>query len=78
MSKAHEVPAGEFKAHCLRLIEEVNRSRIPLIITKHGKPMARLVPLEQEKSSLYGCLEGTVIVHDNIIEDSGELWEADA
>jgi len=40
------VPAGEFKAHCLQLMDEVAATGQPIIITKRGKPVAKLVPLE--------------------------------
>lgn len=40
------IGAGEFKAKCLRLLDEVARRRAPLVITKHGKPVAKLVPVD--------------------------------
>ena len=42
------VPAGEFKAKCLHLIDEVHGEAFDVIVTKRGKPMARLVPIEPE------------------------------
>ena len=42
------VTATEFKAKCLRLLEEVNRTGEALIISKHGKPVARVVPENPE------------------------------
>jgi len=39
------IPAGEFKAKCLGLLDDVNRTGEPLVITKHGKPIARLIPI---------------------------------
>jgi prevent-host-death family protein len=71
------IPAGEFKAHCLRLIEEVSRKRAPLVITKRGEPMAKLVPFEHEPASLYGCMEGGLSVNEDIVGSTGEKWEAD-
>ena len=43
--KANIVPAGEFKAKCLNLIDEVAETRKPLVITKRGKPVAQVVPM---------------------------------
>ena len=43
------MPAGEFKAHCLRLIDLVKEQRSEIIVTKRGTPVARLVPLEEAK-----------------------------
>ncbi len=54
------IGAGEFKTHCLRLIDEVNQTKKSIIITKHGKPMAELTPIENKTYSLFGCLENTV------------------
>jgi len=71
------IAAGQFKAHCLRLIDQENKSRVPLVITKHGKPMAILGPVEEETFSLFGCMKGTVIINGDIVEGTGEVWEAD-
>ena len=40
------IPAGEFKQTCLRLLEEVRSSGTPIVITKHGRAIAQLAPLE--------------------------------
>ena len=40
--------ASEFKAKCLRLLDEVQHSRTEIVITKRGRPVARLVPAEEE------------------------------
>ena len=40
------MPAGEFKTHCLRVMDEVSATRQTLTITKHGKPVAHLVPVD--------------------------------
>ena len=69
--------AGEFKTHCLRLIDEVNRTKKTIVITKHGKPMAELKPFTEENYSLYGCMEGTVEIMGDIVEGTGEVWDAD-
>ena len=41
-----EIPAGGFKARCLKLMDRVRATRRPIVITKRGKPVARLVPME--------------------------------
>ena len=69
--------AGEFKTHCLRLIDEVNQTKESIVITKHGKPMAELKPIADETYSLFGCLENTVEVMGDIVEGTGEVWQAD-
>jgi len=42
-----QIPAGEFKAQCLALMDLVSQTGEPVLITKHGKPMAKLVPAER-------------------------------
>lgn len=71
------IGAGEFKTYCLKLIDRVNKTKQPITITKHGKPMAMLTPIEDETYSLFGCLENTVEIRGDIIEGTGEVWEVD-
>lgn len=71
------IGAGEFKTHCLKLIDRVNQTKQPIIITKHGKPMAKLTPIEDETYTLFGCLKNTVEITSDIIEGIGEIWEVD-
>jgi prevent-host-death family protein len=40
------MPAGKFKAQCLAVMDEVQRKRVPVLVTKNGKPVAKLVPLD--------------------------------
>ena len=53
---AKGMPAGEFKAKCLRLMDQVAKTRQPLTVTKRGKPVVRIVPVEEEAIELFGCL----------------------
>ena len=74
------VPAGEFKAKCLTLMDEVNLTGQEIEITKRGKTVARLVaPLKQksDKPVLFGRMKGTAIELGDIIGPTGEIWEAD-
>ena len=73
----NQIGAGQFKARCLQLIDEVNQSRKPLIITKHGKPLAKLVPFDEKPLSLYGSMKGTVTINGDIVASTGEIWDAD-
>ena len=50
------MPAGEFKAKCLRVMEEVRKYRTPVVITKKGKPVAKLVPADDTPRSIFGCM----------------------
>jgi len=45
-----KIPAGEFKAKCLKIMDQVKNYHEEIIITKHGKPVAKLVPVEEKKA----------------------------
>ena len=77
MGMKQEIAAGEFKAKCLHLLDEVEQSRKELIITKRGRPVARLVPVEQEAPQIFGRMKGTGKILGDIIGPTGEKWEAD-
>ena len=50
------IPAAVFKAECLKLMDEVARTGQPVVITKHGKPVAQLAPVAAEPKSLFGYM----------------------
>lgn len=60
------MPAGEFKARCLKVMDDVRTRREPVIITKKGVPVAKLVPVEQSRSDIFGCMAGTAEILGNI------------
>jgi len=66
------VPAGEFKTHCLALLDKVARTRQPLIVTKRGKPVAKVVPTDTNKSR---NLRGSVRFHGNIVGPILDKWD---
>jgi prevent-host-death family protein len=70
------IGAGDFKAKCLKLLDTVAETRQPLIITKHGKAVAKLVPMPQE-TDLFGTLAGSVLREGDIISPLENEWEAD-
>jgi prevent-host-death family protein len=53
------IPAGEFKARRLRVMEEVRKYRTPVVITKKGRPVAKLVPPDAPVTDVFGCMAGT-------------------
>jgi prevent-host-death family protein len=72
------VPAEQFNAQCLSLLDQVNRSHQVITITKSGKPVARLVPLAVEKPrKLFGCFAGHVVEEGDIVSPTGENWKAE-
>ncbi|MGA8028456.1 MAG: type II toxin-antitoxin system Phd/YefM family antitoxin [Bryobacteraceae bacterium] len=72
-----EIPAGEFKKKCLRILDEVAQSRKEVTITKRGRPVARLIPAHSNTQPLLGRMKGSVEVHGDIIASVGEDWDAD-
>ena len=63
------IAAGEFKTHCLKLMDLAHDKHETIVITKRGRPIAKLVPYEDDKPfSLYGCMAGTVEILDDIVE----------
>jgi prevent-host-death family protein len=58
----NEIAAGEFKAQCLAILDEVAETGKEIIVTKRGKPVAKVVPIEPPKS-----LEGSVTILGDIV-----------
>ena len=52
------VPAGEFKTHCLRLMDEVSETGEEIVVTKHSKPVVRITPYQEERPKLFGSCKG--------------------
>jgi len=72
-----QIAAGEFKAKCLGLLDEVQRERKEIVITKRGKPVARLVPVEDAAPALFGRMKGTGIILGDIVSPIDEIWDAE-
>jgi prevent-host-death family protein len=72
------MPAGAFKVHCLAVMDEVQSKRESVVITKRGKPVAKLVPLEKEKDDIFGFFKGkgTIEIKGDIVSPiiSPEEW----
>jgi prevent-host-death family protein len=71
MAPTKTIPAGEFKAKCLKLMDEVEKTGEELVITKRGKPIARLVPASSPSAerprSIIGSMKGTVTILGDIV-----------
>ena len=77
--KKNEVAVSELKTHCLRLVEKVARERRGLVVTKRGKPIARLEPFGDAPSDdRLARLRGTLVSGGDRVEDfeTGFEWEA--
>ena len=72
-----QLGVSEFKRHCLDLFDRVHRENEELVITKRGRPIARVVPLNSERQPLKGILRGQMeIVGDIVNVDWSEEWDA--
>jgi prevent-host-death family protein len=72
-----EVKAGEFKAKCLKLLDEVAATGEGLIVTKRGKPVARLVPVSSPPERVFGALKDITEIVDLNDDLNSALDEAD-
>jgi prevent-host-death family protein len=68
------INAAKFKEQCLSLLDEVGPEGI--VITKHGKPVAKLVPMNTESANLIGSLKGKIKIKGNLLS-TGIKWEAE-
>jgi len=69
------IPAGRFKAQCLSLLDEVAATGETIIVTKRGKPVAKLEPVEEPPS-----LKGSVVYlvdDDELLFSTGEVWDVE-
>lgn len=76
--KPQEMPASQFKANCLRLMDEVARLRTAIVITKRGKPVAKLMPIDDKPIDIFGRMAGTIRILGDIISPLDEEWTGDA
>jgi prevent-host-death family protein len=72
------IGAGEFKAKCLGLMELVKEQKQEIVITKHGQPVAKLVPFQDKMPDLRGFLKDSVKITGDIVHSPAIPWNADA
>ena len=76
-ASTYKITSAKFKAKCLQLMDEVIEKNISITITKHGKAVAKLVPIEDKPAkSSFGCLKGSVTIIGDIISPIDVKWEA--
>jgi prevent-host-death family protein len=73
-----KIAAGKFKAQCLKLMEQVRTTREPVLITKRGQPLAKLVPAEKATDDFIGRLEGEIEIVGDIESPVMPLEDWDA
>ena len=62
-----KVPAGFFKAHCLAVMDDVQAKKETVVITKRGKPVVKLVPVEPQGDDIFGFLRGKVTITGDVV-----------
>ena len=70
-----QIAAAKFKEQCLALLEDVDAEGI--VITKRGKPVAKLIPIGTDSASLIGSLRGKVKITGDILS-TGVTWNAES
>ena len=69
------IAAAKFKEQCLALLDDVDPDGI--VITKRGKPVAKLIPLTTDSASLIGSLRGKLRIKGDIMS-TGARWNAES
>ena len=70
------IKASEFKAKCLRLMDEVAETGAPVVITKNGRPVAQLGPVVSRPATLAGAHRGKIAIVGDILTPVDVEWEA--
>jgi prevent-host-death family protein len=65
-----KMAAGAFKANCLAVMDDVQAKHETIVITKHGKPVAKLVPVEPQGDDIFGFLRGKVTITGDVVSPS--------
>lgn len=70
--------ASEFKAKCLKLMDEVSERGEEIVITKNGRPVSKLVPYREKPKTLFGIDRGKLEIVGDIVSPIDVEWEAEA
>jgi len=70
------IPAAAFKARCLELMDRVRETGVEYVVTKHGEPVARLVPYTaRARTPLFGSMRGTVLEYERPFDPIDAEWD---
>ena len=56
----HKIPAAQFKSQCLAVMDQVAESGRAVVVTKHGKPVVQIIPVQSDENEIFGFLAGKV------------------
>jgi prevent-host-death family protein len=76
ISRMKTMPAGVFKTKCLSIMDEVKAKRETVVITKHGRPVAKLVPVDTSVDEIFGFFSGKGSITGDVVSPalSPEEW----
>ena len=74
VTKARTIAAGRFKAQCLALLDEVAETGIAIVVTKRGRPVARVTPVDGERRA---DLRGSIVREGDVTSPIDTSWSAD-
>jgi antitoxin (DNA-binding transcriptional repressor) of toxin-antitoxin stability system len=72
------IPAGQFKTHCLSILDDVMEKREVVLVTKHGKSVAQVTPCPKTKGVSPNPLKNSVVFEKDIVDSVDLEWEADS
>ena len=70
------IKASEFKAKCLKIMEEVAATGEAVLITKNGVPITQLIPARRRPETLFGALQGSASINGDIVSPVDSTWDA--
>lgn len=68
-----KIAAAQFKAQCLAILDRLGPDGV--VVTKHGKPVARVLPMQESSADLIGALKGQVTIKGDLLS-TGVRWDA--
>ncbi len=75
-NSAKQISISEFKAKCLSLLDETGRTGKEYLVTRNGKPLAKVIPIQKKSQTSRGSLAGLVKLHGDIVSvDFSEDWD---
>jgi len=70
------ISAGKFKAAYSRIMDEVRDKHCSFVITKHSKPVAKVVPFEEKEPRFFGKMKGSLKIKGDVVASVNEKWNA--
>jgi len=76
LAESRTIPAGVFKATCLELMDDIAATGSEIVVTKHGRPVVRVGPVNTEPTSPMGFMRGTIVRHGDLLSPDSASWAA--